>query len=82
MVGEIFMQKFLKEQVNKKLRLNGYLITKIEHIPSIAGERRMFFISLEGTRGTFMYEDELLEQLKGSESHVFADMGKKNESNS
>lgn len=59
-----------KEQVNKKLRLNGYLITKIEHIPAIAGERRMFFISLEGTRGTFMYEDELLEQLKGSPVHV------------
>ena len=70
MVGEIFMQKFLKEQVNKKLRLNGYLITKIEHIPAIAGEKRMFFISCEGTRGTFMYEDELLEQLKGSESPV------------
>ena len=70
MVGEIFMQKFLKEQVNKKLSLNGYLITKIEHIPAIAGERRMFFISCEGTRGTFLYEDELLEQLKGSESPV------------
>jgi hypothetical protein len=70
MVGEIFMQKFLKEQVNKKLSLNGYLITKIEHIPAIAGERRMFFISCEGTRDTFLYEDELLEQLKGSESPV------------
>ena len=68
--GEIFMQKFLKEQVNKKLSLNGYLITKIEHIPAIAGERRMFFISCEGTRGTFMYEDELLERLKGSERDV------------